>query len=213
MLTDAVLGFFAMEQGFLFTLTAFVRRPRSAFEAYLGTERLRFSNPLKLVVFLVALATFLNYQIGTFDATGGASAAPAVESSLEGGLTAGQRAELNQFVQRNFNLLVLAALPLMATVSRLVYWRRAYNWMEHVALNAFILAVTTAAYVLQLFPALGLPWVGTLYAGLTIGYQTWSYRRVLGPGWGRALIATMLSTAAYFVVFRLGLAAWIAVTS
>jgi len=63
---DALLGFFSAERGFWFTLRGFTTAPRRSFEAYLGEGRLRFSNPLKLVVFLSALAAFLSIQFGLF---------------------------------------------------------------------------------------------------------------------------------------------------
>jgi len=102
-----------------------------------------------------------------------------------------------EFIQQYYNLVMLGALPLMAALSRLVYCRRVYNLLEHLALNAFQVAVVTAAYLVMM--PLIFVWPGgmTLYLVLAMGYQMRVYRQALGPGWFRAAAATTVITAAY----------------
>lgn len=209
LLGDAVMGFVAAEKGFLFTMRAFLREPRSAFEDYLGQGRMRYSNPIKLVIFLAALATFLNYQFGAFVDVSEGFANRAAEVGEEADRTAEKLAALDQFFRQNYNLMLLATLPVLALVSRLLYWKRAYNWMEHLALNSFIFAFTTVAYLLHLPVFVLFPSAGLVYLLVALFYQTWVYRRVLGPGWPRAVLATLISYAAYMVVFVGALAVWI----
>ncbi len=205
---DAFLSFIAAEKGFLFTMRAFLREPRVAFEDYLGAGRLRYSNPIKLVIFLAAIATFLNYQFGTFVDISEGFANQAAEAGEEAARTAEKLAAMDQFFRQNYNLMLLASLPVLALVSRLLYWKRAYNWMEHLALNSFIFAVYTVAYLLILGPMALFPPIGLLYVVVSVAYQTWAYRRTLGPGWIRAFLATTLSYVAYLVVFMLTVSAW-----
>ncbi len=187
LIVDAALGAFNAERGFLFTIREFVLRPRQAFEGYLGEDRMRYSNPLKMVIFLSAIAAFLMHQFPIMEIIQGRSGAE---------LTA-EEAEAAEFAQRNYNLLLLASLPVMAVVSRLFYWGRAYNLVEHIALNSFQVSVITVAYFIML-PAVVL-WPNTVlvYLVLSLAYQVWLYRRVLGPGWIRAIIATLVVTVAY----------------
>lgn len=187
LVSEAALGVVNLERGFYFTLRGFVIEPRVAFERYLGEDRLRFINPIKLVFFLTALTTFLTYQFDAFQALHSG------EGLSEAAVWQGA------FLQRNYNVLMLTSLPIMAGLGRLFYWGRAYNLLEHLALNAFQLSVTTAAYVLML-PAI-IMWPATvgLYGVLALVYQIWIYRRVLGPGWFRAICATLTITAVYIV--------------
>lgn len=191
---EATLGFFSMERGFWFTLRGFAFNPRSAFEGYLGKERLRFNNPLKLVIFLSALTAFLSHQFEAFHL---------VRLDGEAGVTRADAAQAT-FLQQNYNLLMLASLPVMALLSWLCYRKRVYNVLEHLALNAFHLSVSTAAYLAML--PLILRWPGGVlatYSLLALGYQTWVYRRVLGPGWLGAAGATLATTVVYLAMVTL----------
>lgn len=183
------MGFASMEKGLWFTLKGFALTPQNAFQRYLGEERLRFNNPLKLGFFISALTTFLTYQLegfGWLDFSVGHEALSAEEVARKG------------FVKRNYNLLVLGSLPIMAVVGKLFYARRAYNLLEHLALNAFQLGVTTALYV-ALMPLMVIwPITVLIYSVIALTYQVWVYRQVLGPGLFRAICATLAITVAYF---------------
>ncbi|WP_221031513.1 hypothetical protein [Actomonas aquatica] len=210
LLGDATLGFFSMETTFTRTLRDFVVNPRRAFESYLGPARLQFSNPLKLLITLVAISTFLNYLVGNFDAVVDGWAMGAQEAGTEQTLTLEQQAALSAFLQRYYNLLVLGGLPVVAFITRFVYWNRAYNVVEHLALNSFALSVTTSFYILLVGPAIKFPLVMALYGMGSLGYQTWVYRRVMGPGWFRALAATTLSTLSSMMIFIAALGLYVA---
>lgn len=191
LVADATMGVVSMEKGFWFTLKSFALRPRQAFQSYLGEDRLRFNNPLKLVFFVSALTAFLNYQLEAFGL---------LDFGVGNEDLTAEAAERKEFVKRNYNLLVLGSLPIMAALGKLFYARRAYNLLEHLALNAFQLGVTTALYV-ALMPLIVL-WPVTLliYSIVALAYQVWVYRQVLGPGWFRAISATLAITVSYFVM-------------
>jgi hypothetical protein len=192
---DAMLGAFNAERGFLFTIFGFLKNPRPAFEGYLGEDRLRYSNPLKMVVFLSALTAFLMHQLQAFEVV-----------QLRAAERTPEDLEVAAFMQRNYNLLLLSTLPVMAALTRLFYWGRVYNVMEHLALNAFQVSVITVAYIVVL-PAIVLwPILNLLYMVLALIYQTWLYRRVLGPGWFRAVMATVIVTLAYLGVISMAAA-------
>ena len=190
-LWDATLGAISLEKGFGFTLWQFLRWPRASFESYLGADRLKFSNPLKIVLVLTAAATFANYQLDMF----WTFTPPDQDSG-----TATAVAATAEFFKRNYNLILLCALPLMALVTRGLYWKRAYNIVEHLALNAFLFAITTVWYLVALPVTLLWAPFGLVSGVLTLAYQTWVYRRVLGPGWTRAIASTLLITIAYLVM-------------
>jgi hypothetical protein len=125
------------------------------------------------------------------------------DSNPEEALTMAQEMAFAQSLQRNYNLLVFGGLPLIALATRLVYLKRAYNFVEYLAFNSFILSVSTAAYVLLFLPTILFPSVTIIYLVLSLGYQTWAYRVVFGPGWIRAISAMILTTALYFVVLSI----------
>ena len=204
LLTEALFGFFSLETTFGRTLRAFLLRPRLAFEGYLGAQRLLYSNPVKLLITLTAVSTFLNYLIGNFENMVEGVSIGVVESNPDKALTNEQQVAFAQFLQRNYNLLVLGGLPIMALVTRLVYLKRAYNFVEHLALNSFLVSVSTTAQIILFIPTILFPdVVTTTYFVLSISYQTWAYRSICGPGWFRAISATILTTGLYFIVFSI----------
>lgn len=195
---DAALGAFNAERGFLFTIREFVVRPRAAFEGYLGEDRMRYSNPLKMVIFLSALAAFVMHQFPIMEVIGNQS----------GSELSPEEAEAAAFTQRNYNLLLLGSLPVMAVVSRLFYWGRVYNLVEHIALNSFQISVITVAYLVMLPPLMLWPSTVFAYMVLSLGYQVWLYRKVLGPGWIRAVVATLAVSVAYLFSMMVIGAVW-----
>lgn len=193
--SDAVLGAFNAEKGFWFTMHGFVVNPSEAFKNYLGEDRLRYSNPIKMVIFLSAVTTFVMHQLQAFDYV-----------QIEGveDLTPEAKATA-EFVKRNYNLLILAGLPVSALITRLFYWGRIYNFLEHVALNAIQISVITLAYFAMLPAIIFWPTSNFVYMVLALAYQVWLYRRVLGPGWFRAIMATVVVTFVYYgLIFSLG---------
>lgn len=190
---DATLGAFNAERGFWFTMRGFVKNPSKAFEGYLGADRLRYYNPLKMVIFLSALTTFLMHQVPL----------EMLQFSGDGGELTPEAEEIAEFSQRNYNLLLLSSLPMMALVTRLFYWGRVYNFLEHLVLNAFQVSVITVAYIVMLPSIVLWPVTMLIYMVLALVYQSWLYRRVLGPGWFRAITATLVVTIVYTAVMKL----------
>lgn len=188
--SDALMGMFNAERGFWFTIRGFARDPREAFRGYVGEDRLRYSNPLKMVIFLSALTAFVMHQLQAYQLVqlGGV-----VEMTPEA-----ERAA--RFVSRNYNLLILTALPLSAFLTRVFYWRRVYNWLEHLTLNAFQVSMITLVYFVMLPAIVIWPVTNLVYSAVALIYQVWLYRRVLGPGWFRAIAATVVVTLVYYGV-------------
>jgi hypothetical protein len=189
MVSDALMGTFNAERGFWFTMRGFVRNPQAAFAGYVGKARFRYSNPLKMVIFLSALTAVAVHQL---HAAGWLEPRPGAEETPDG-------AALAAFMRRNYNLLLLCCLPVMAGASRLFYWGRAYNFLEHLALNSFQVSVITLAYLVMLPLVILWPSATLVYLVLALAYQAWLYRKVLGPNWFRAIIATLGVNAAYMV--------------
>lgn len=198
---DATLGIFSLEAPFARTLRDFMRRPRMAFESYLGAERFQFSNPLKLFITLTAVSTFLSYLVGNFEMLVEGFAIGAREAGPDQALSVEQEQALAQFIQRNYNLMVLGGLPVVSLITRLVYRKRVYNFPEHLALNSFAFSVITALYLVQLVPAVLLPMLPGVYMAASLAYLVWAYRRILGPGWIRAISAVALVTVTYAAIF------------
>lgn len=125
-----------LERGpFSFAL-ALLRRPGTVARDYVAGRRRRYYGPfatLATVVGLTALAiNATGYQALAQDAMGHSTA---------------------QFLQRHFNLLQLAHLPLQAVVCAIVFWRARLSWVEHMVLAAYTLSVRDAILTLVILPS------------------------------------------------------------
>ncbi|MCF3648162.1 hypothetical protein [Synoicihabitans lomoniglobus] len=209
LVVDATLGAASFEKGFLYTVKQFVQRPRAGFQGYLGADRLKFSNPLRLLVFVTAVATFFNFQFGSMDS----EFAKAAQGD-NGTVSPEMRENLllmNVLLKRYFNVMMLAGVPLLGLASRVLYWKRAYNFVEHMALNAFLMSISTMAYLLTVVLGVWVGKMGLIYGVISLAYQTWVYRRVMGPGWLRAISCTIVGTVLYYIVFAAVLIVFFAV--
>ncbi len=100
-------------------------------------------------------------------------------------------------MQRNYNLLVIFAMPVVALVTRVFYWGRVYNFLEHLALNAFEVSVIMVAYFVMLPSIVLWPVTNLTFLVLTLVHQAWFYRQVLGPSWVRAIATTLVVAIVY----------------
>lgn len=165
---------------------------------------MRYNNPLKMVIFLSAIAAFAMHHLL-------ASEVIQIGNGLE--MTAEQDA-VSSFTRRNYNLLLLCSLPFMAGITCLFYWKRAYNWLEHLALNSFQVSIITVAYLLMLPAIILSPAIANIvYLVLVLIYQAWFYRKILGPGWFRAIVATIAVTVAYLTAMTVIGSMWYALIS
>ena len=102
LVVDATLGAASFEKGFLYTVKQFVRSPRAGFQGYLGADRLKFSNPLRLMIFLTAVATFFNFQFGSMES----NFAQGSEDGMSPAMQENMRL-IGTLVQRYFNVICL----------------------------------------------------------------------------------------------------------
>ena len=121
---------FHVDRGLLVTIRALALRPGRTINAYLDGHRIRYFNPLSMLVLLAGLCA-LAYSKFPFDF-----------SPMAAGLPAEEAARTTAFVKSlmvNYSLGLMVQLPIIALISWLIMGRhRSYG--EHLAINAFIFA-------------------------------------------------------------------------
>ena len=121
---------FHVDRGFLVTIFALATRPGRTMNAYLDGHRVRYFNPLSLLMILAGLCALV-YAKFEFDFT-------SMAAGMSPEQVSGYQATMTSLLQ-NYSLGLVLQLPLIALMSWLVMGRhRSYG--EHLAINAFIFA-------------------------------------------------------------------------
>jgi hypothetical protein len=125
-----------LERGPISFARALLLRPGQVARDYVAGRRRRYYGPF------ATLATVVGLTALVINATGYQPLAqdPMTPSTA-------------QLLQRHFNLLQLAHLPLQALVCSIVFLRARLSWVEHMVLAAYTLSVRDALLTLVIIPA------------------------------------------------------------
>lgn len=189
---------FHVDRGLLVTIFALARHPGRTIRGYLDGHRVRYFNPLTLLMILAGLCA-LAYAKFDFDFTPMAAGMSPEQIS-------GYQAMMKSLLQ-NYSLGLVVQLPLIALMSWLVMGRhRSYG--EHLAINAFIFAfmcvinlVLIPVHMLLNGSALILPLMlaTTLFFLVYQVVALWDTFRTPGRGVG-ALLRALATSTGYFVL-------------
>jgi hypothetical protein len=189
---------FHVDRGLLLTIRALALRPGRAINAYLDGHRIRYFNPLSMLVLLAGVCA-LAYAKFPFDYSPLTTGLPPEEAV--------KTAAFMQTMMANYSFGLMVQLPVVALLSWWILGRhRGYG--EHLALNAFIFAfmcvINLASIPVQMLTNGG-PWMpSTLFASgtLFVVYQVfalWDTFRTPGR-WFAPLVRACLTAGLYVLI-------------
>lgn len=123
--------FFDIESGLFYTARTFLTKPGTEIRQYFAGDRARHYKPLKFILFIGGLYTFLFIK---FDINNGT-----------------KQGAFQEFGQQWNSVILLFQFPLIALTTWLLYRKRKYTYGEHLVANAFIIAEASLFNIL-LFP-------------------------------------------------------------
>ncbi|HEX8272272.1 MAG TPA: DUF3667 domain-containing protein [Longimicrobiaceae bacterium] len=171
LVTDA----FDLNRGLLFTAVALFRRPGEAVREYVSGATVRYTNPVKYLLLLAALALLMMVRLDVFETQ--MRALPGVAAAQESVQAQQMQAELSAWISRHMNLLMIAGVPVIAWLSRRFFRAAGFNYAEHLVFNVFAYAqmCLLSLLVLPLTQAAGLGARGMMAASLVnVGYYVWA---------------------------------------
>lgn len=194
MLHDIPHAVFHVDRSIFGTLRALLTRPGRAMNEYLDGKRVRYFNPLTLMVLFAGISTLI-FSVARLEAS---FAALAMSERI-----ATEFQEFYALTLKYYTASLALFLPLAALSSWVFFraWGRSFG--EHLVINAFITAVTTASFLL-IVPALAivespkaLTLIWTLSTSIVLVYQSTAFyavfaapkRRVLAATWSLAAVA------------------------
>jgi Protein of unknown function (DUF3667) len=198
---------FHVDRGFFQTLRILFKSPGAAIIGYLDGQRIRYFNPLTLLVLLAGLSAAL-FTAYPFQFYSGLPRATDEEAQHFG-----------RFVSLSFkfySFTLLFYVPVLALITWLAFWRNRRSYGEHIVVNAFVLAGASALMILM-FPVFVLAdRSGHLMVMMSVStivsavYLVIAWQRVYSlPGRGlstafRALVVFVIYTVVLGVVSQIG---------
>ncbi|HYC73022.1 MAG TPA: DUF3667 domain-containing protein [Opitutaceae bacterium] len=195
--------FINADRGWTRTAVELFRRPAAMIDGYLAGKRAGLTEPFKYTIGAIALALLALWL-----------AAPPVMGAGERAAEA-QR-QLNELMQRYGNVMLLATVPLLALGTWLVFRARGLNFVEHLAINAYVFAqqnLVSLPFVLvgAWVPAWYNPAMVVYYA-FCAGYFAWVLRGVAARAWWSALLGALVIMASSYLLFGIAVTAVLVLT-
>lgn len=200
-----LLELFNFERGLGYTCWRWLREPGQAAEDFLFRDRKRFVKPLTLLTLIVAIVTYVSFQLVglreqlTLDN-------PIFQEIPERARDAVQRSL--QGVQSFLNVFLVIALPFQAGVLAMMFRQQRWHYPEHFVVVVYIYSMQSLLSLVQtplifVWPSL----FGGLTAVITLLYVWWALGQVYPAPWYRVFMAFLM----YLIIGSLvpGLAAGI----
>ena len=123
--------FFDVEHGLFYSARTFITRPGTEIRQYFAGDRARHYKPLKFILFIGGLYTFLFIKFKINDG--------------------GKQSAFEDFELQWNSAILLLQFPLIALTTYLLFHKRKYTYGEHLVANAFIIAEASLFNII-LFP-------------------------------------------------------------
>jgi len=192
---ESIFAAFSLDRGLIYTLKALAFFPSRAIKTYLLEDRSKLMKPLRFLLLLVGLTTFIILQFLPYlPQTGNSSILPLEDLSPQ---FKGIAQWLDDFLFRYFNVFQLFKVPFLSLAAYWLFRKAQFNYAEHLVINAYIFSfqslITTLIFPLILFPSQLFLMLLTIFA---FGYMTYVFTKIYNeaPLWG-----ILKSFACYFI--------------
>ena len=136
-----------MDRGFFFTTMQLITNPRLVIKDVLGGVTIKYVHPFRLLFIWATISTLLIVIFGTYDAqtsdmyeTFGFS-----EEQIE------TQQRVNEVLKKYLSFIIMLNVPAIAFFSWLFYSKHKLNYTEHLVINSYAMALTTALGILVVF--------------------------------------------------------------
>ena len=154
-------GFHAVthaDKGLFYLLKELTLRPGLVAREYIGGKRKKYFNPFTFFLLMMGLFVFVDTYVKSNETTAnrpipeGISKIkdPQVRASVEIKYQRGM--EARDFMSKHGSLVAMFAIPLFAFFFKIIYYRREYNYSEHLVANLMFVAFSNLAFTLIVFP-------------------------------------------------------------
>jgi len=195
LLEDFVDRFFNLENSFLKTFVAMFRQPEDVIGGYINGMRKKYLPAFSYFAIAITIAGFFGFVLKNYFLE------DVVLSSIQTPMTLNANPEMANF-QENINqdmigstrdylswvtdnqtLIYVMIIPLLAIISRLVFWNyKKYNLVEHLVIYLYayshIAMITTTVSLMLIWNSTAYKWWGLITFPIMIFYVGWVLKRL-----------------------------------
>lgn len=208
---QGLLDSFNLERGLIGTTISLTKHPGQAIRAYLLEDRERLIPPFRYLFFMVAIGTFITVQYFNSQDSWIEKFRTDFERGYENAANSNQ--ESQAFIQaylentsylfnNYFNLFILLGVPI-SSLATLWFFRRSFNYAEHLVINSYITAYHNVIYIV-LTPVLlfsdfiTLSWIYTFF---TLIYTIFAYQKVYQAPGIRGALTSLAAFITYMFIY------------
>lgn len=204
---NEVLSYFNIEKGLLFTIIYMIKRPENLIALYLNENRRKVFNPLRYLLFAVAVSTIVTINNpGFISMIEGLqqeqfSTISSVDSKL--GINIWETMLRMQEIFLSYqNVVILFSIPLISWITWKFLNKQGFNFAENLAINCFVYGTNYWISVIAglfhyLFDYKMFMYFLTL---LSFGLVTYLYSRIFKAHPGRAFLGAVINYIPFFLV-------------
>ena len=192
---DAIKRWLHVDSGILYLTAALARRPGVVAREYFAGRRKTYYEPLKYLTLTVGISALLTAYFDLMSAGGD------------------RQNPVSDFVAEHINIIFFLSVPLAAAFSRLLFFKKGFNYAEHLTLHAFLGGFRTVFFLLVFTPLIVFfrehySKVLLLYFSLWTAYVAWANVQLMGtPYWltvlKSILIIVFTQIAISFMIFSI----------
>lgn len=156
------------DKGLFHLLKELVIRPGLVAREYIGGKRKKYFNPFTFFLILMAMYVFVDTNVNSSETTSNKplptriSSIPDPEKRASSEIQYYRAMEARDFMSKHGNLVAMFAIPFFSFFFWLAYYRREYNYSEHLVANLLFVGFANLAFTVVVFPLQGLlkgtPW-------------------------------------------------------
>ncbi len=164
-------GFHAVthaDKGLLYLLKELTIRPGQVAREYIEGKRKKYFNPFTFFLILMALFVFVETFVKSSQINANKPVPASISTIKDPELRTAMEIKHHRtmvardFITKHGNLLAMFAIPFFALFFWLIYFRRSYNYSEHLVANLMFVTFSNLAFTLIVFPLQGVlrntPW-------------------------------------------------------
>lgn len=212
---SSVMDAFNIEHGLLYTIREFLLRPGQSTRAYLGTGRLNYFSPFRMLLLSTALLLVIIQSVdfgSELEQSFLEGANMSADSMHQDDVAKAEKAKefslkIFSLIQEYFNVFIWLYIPVVSFFTWILNRRSGLNYAENVVFNTCYTAIVNLfalVFLLGYFVDFG--GMGTLiYTLLSLVYFVWYYHDLFGKSILRSIIEGLVMTLISGIIYSFSL--------
>ncbi|MEZ5039660.1 MAG: DUF3667 domain-containing protein [Saprospiraceae bacterium] len=169
-----------LEKGFWYTMKELFLRPDQVIKAYLGGATIKYYNPFRYYLIIIAVVALLNVSLGIYDLQQSdlrETLSPDVPEHIRQTQIA-----ISEYAKKFLNFIPLIILPFIAKMFHWIFKKRSWNYAEHLISTTYLYGQVSIISILVLpclyFAPQYIGWAFPISILIPALFFSYAYRRI-----------------------------------